>query len=86
MRIVDVYNSLFQQYGELVFIPGTFGKRDMVMCFNPNHIEQIYRNEGKYPMRPGFPSLNFYRKTKGLIDFDGFQSLITGLIFSINLC
>lgn len=43
-------------------MPGTFGRRDIVFCFDPNDFEKVYRNEGMWPERRGLDSVAYYRK------------------------
>ncbi|XP_023344152.1 probable cytochrome P450 49a1 [Eurytemora carolleeae] len=69
-----IWKYFNQQFGPLVRldIPGN---KPMVLVFDPNLAEQVYRNEGVYPIRPGFDSLGYIRSK--LKETGGNQGLIT---------
>lgn len=52
-----------EEYGKLAKFPGLFGQPDMIFTFEPNDVEKIFRNEGKYPARRGLDSLEYFRGT-----------------------
>lgn len=44
-------------------LPGTLGRRDQVMTFDPADYERVYRTEGVWPLRRGgFETLAYYRQ------------------------
>jgi cytochrome P450 family 12 len=53
--------SVQNDYGEIAKLPGFLGKRDMVFLFDPKDIETTFRNEGKYPVRRGLETLEYFR-------------------------
>ena len=52
-----------QKYGNLVRldIPGSV---PLVLVFNPEDVEKVYKNDGKYPFQPGFEAIGWYRRTR----------------------
>lgn len=48
----------------------------VVIPYDPNDIEKVFRNEGKCPMRPGFSAVKYYRN-KHRHDFHGKVGLFT---------
>lgn len=63
MTVVDLSNKLRDEYGSLAKFPGLFKQRDMIFTFDPNDVETIFRNEGKFPMRRGLDTLEYFRGT-----------------------
>lgn len=51
----------YRTYGNIVRITGLPGRKDMVMIFDPDDIEKVYRNEGQWPKRNALQSLGYYR-------------------------
>lgn len=52
---------LQENYGNLVKIPGIFGDRDKLMCFDPKIYEIVYRTEGVWPFRRAFQTFEYFR-------------------------
>ncbi|XP_055907181.1 cytochrome P450 CYP12A2-like [Eupeodes corollae] len=65
-----------EQYGDIFRIPGTFGKVDVVMLFDVNHIQHVFRTESAWPSRPGMDSLTYYRKNYRAELYDQAEGLI----------
>nr|ACZ97415.1 cytochrome P450 CYP333B8 [Zygaena filipendulae] len=57
----EVMEKLMKQYGPIVKIV-TFGAPTVVTLFDADAIELVLRNENWMPDRPGFDSLEYYRK------------------------
>lgn len=53
---------LQDEYGDLTKLPGLFGKRDILITFNPENAEKVFRTEGKWPVRRGLDTFEYYRK------------------------
>lgn len=51
-----------KHYGEMVKLPSMFGTRAMLMTFDPNIFEVIYRTEGNWPLRRGLDAFEYFRK------------------------
>lgn len=43
-------------------MPAMFGKNEVVTIFNPDDIEKVAGNEGKFPIRNTVEALHYYRK------------------------
>ncbi|EAT41552.1 AAEL006827-PA [Aedes aegypti] len=57
----EVYRFFRDNYGDLVRMPGLFGKRDMLLSFHPDDYETLFRNEGQWPLRRGLDTFGYYR-------------------------
>ncbi|CAK1578093.1 unnamed protein product [Parnassius mnemosyne] len=58
----NLQNHLYKTYGPIVKMKGHFGGPDVVMLFDAESSAQILRAENNSPKRPGFMSLEYYRK------------------------
>lgn len=66
----DLYNAPIdkiqqyyrKQYGDIVRLPGVFGKRDMLITFDPKMYEIVYRTEGNWPLRRAVEPFEYFRK------------------------
>lgn len=56
-----MYRFFRDSYGDLVRMPGLFGKRDMLLSFHPDDYETLFRNEGQWPLRRGLDTFGYYR-------------------------
>ncbi|XP_055847825.1 cytochrome P450 CYP12A2-like [Episyrphus balteatus] len=65
-----------KQYGDTFKIPGTLGKVDVVMLFNVDDIQKVFRTEGIWPNRPGMDSMAYYRKKYRSELYDKAEGLI----------
>nr|CAD7590064.1 unnamed protein product [Timema genevievae] len=61
-RATRPFNHMFNKYGPVVRLQGPFGG-DIVFLSRPEHIEMVYRQEGRYPVRSSLDSLEHYRLT-----------------------
>lgn len=59
---VQLNDRLYQLYGPIVRMEGLMGALPMVMLFDADAVEHVLRSENTMPIRPGFPSLEYYRK------------------------
>ncbi|PNF42439.1 putative cytochrome P450 301a1, mitochondrial [Cryptotermes secundus] len=55
------HRDLYEMYGKIMKITGIPGVKNMVMVFDPDVIEKVYRNEGPWPIRDTATSLAYYR-------------------------
>lgn len=58
----DFVNTCRKEFGDLYKINGTFGVPAVVMSFNPDHFEKVFRTEGTCPFRRPAASLAHYRE------------------------
>lgn len=49
-------------YGSICRLPSLFGRSPMVFTFDPVLSEQIYRDEGTWPLRRGVDTFDYYRR------------------------
>ncbi|KAJ9596905.1 hypothetical protein L9F63_012070 [Diploptera punctata] len=61
---VRVYRILNKQYGNIFKIAGIPGRADIVVLFDPDDIEKVFRNEGPWPFREFGKSIEHYRFTR----------------------
>lgn len=75
-----MHRSLRDEYGDLVKIPGMLGRKELVVSFDPEIFETVFRTEGIWPVRRGLETFIHYRKnvrpnvfgkTGGLLSEDG---------------
>ncbi|XP_023239338.1 cytochrome P450 302a1, mitochondrial-like isoform X2 [Centruroides sculpturatus] len=57
------YEKMYREYGSIVK-EVVIGKRIVVHLFDPNDMETLYRNEGRYPSRLSHRALLKYRKER----------------------
>lgn len=50
-----------RDFGDICLLKGMLGKKDFVCTHNPEDFEQVLRNEGSWPIRPGMEVLEYYR-------------------------
>lgn len=62
-RGVHMFNRIFDRYGPVVRLRSPMGG-DIVLLIRPEHIEQVYRQEGRFPIRSALDSLEKYRLQK----------------------
>ncbi|CAH2242870.1 jg26496 [Pararge aegeria aegeria] len=53
---------MYKNYGPIVRLGGTFGLPPMIFLYEPEAAFHIFRNENWTPVRPGFQSLEYFRK------------------------
>ncbi|CAH2096223.1 unnamed protein product [Euphydryas editha] len=57
----DLSKVLYEKYGSIVKLDGVFARASMVILYEPEHFDQVYRSEDTLPSRPGFETLLYYR-------------------------
>lgn len=57
-----MHGKIRDEYGLVAKLPGTFGRRDLILSFDPKDFEKVYRTEGQWPERKGLDSFIHYRK------------------------
>lgn len=75
--MIDLCSVLHSQYGDIVRLPGLFGKQESVFTFRPEMMEKIFRTEGIYPERRGLETFIYYRKKVRPDIFGGLGGLLT---------
>lgn len=62
LSLFDMHKKLHADFGKIVQFPGMFGKKEIVMSFDPHDIEKVFRTEGIWPNRRELETLSYYRK------------------------
>nr|QGA73306.1 cytochrome P450 CYP12A2-like protein transcript variant 2 [Spodoptera frugiperda] len=62
IEVVDTTYRLFLKYGPIVRLDALLGRAPMIILFDPEACAHILRSENWLPIRPGFASLEYYRK------------------------
>ena len=66
-----------EEYGSIYRWPGMFGRPPMVITHNPLDFENVLRNEGIWPNRPGSETMVHHRNKHRVDYFQGVEGLIT---------
>lgn len=61
--MVNLTKKLLEEYGKLVIMPGVFGRPPIVMTFEPEDFEKVFRNDSIWPHRKSLETLEYYRST-----------------------
>ncbi|KAG6443747.1 cytochrome P450 CYP12A2 [Manduca sexta] len=75
-NIFDLLDTLRVKYGPIVKMNGAFARGPMVVLFEPEDYEQVYRAEDLTSLRPGFAVLTYYREQQKST-FEGMNGTIT---------
>lgn len=62
--IVNYFKICREKYGDIFILPGVFGRRDLLLTFNPADFETVFRTHGMWPMRRGLDLIEYHRKVK----------------------
>ncbi|XP_055539547.1 probable cytochrome P450 12a4, mitochondrial [Wyeomyia smithii] len=71
----DLHRLMREDYGDLLRVPGLFGRKDILISFNPDDFEKIFRSEGPWPYRPTLDSFLYYRTKVRPEVFEGMSGL-----------
>lgn len=78
IEFTDQQEYLHKKFGNIVKLTGLPGRNDMVMLYEPDQIEKVYRNEGPWPNRSSLHSFKHYRYITRKDFFEG----VTGAVVS----
>lgn len=62
LKMSELNNVLLKEFGPILKLPGMFGKRTIVITYNPASFEKVFRTEGIWPVRRGIDTFEYYRK------------------------
>lgn len=68
-------SNLWKTFGDMIRIDVPF-RPPLLILFDPDHCEKVYRAAGSQPLRPGFDALKHVRSQDGLTN-QGAQGLLT---------
>ncbi|XP_038209836.1 cytochrome P450 CYP12A2-like [Zerene cesonia] len=75
--LYDLCKVLYEKFGPIVKLDGMFGRANMLILYEPEHYDQVFRSEDVTPSRPGFQTLVYYRTKLKKSRFDGVYGLTT---------
>ncbi|XP_052870893.1 cytochrome P450 CYP12A2-like [Anopheles cruzii] len=62
LSLVDLHSRMRDDFGPILRMPGILGRNDIVLSFNPDDYEKVFRTEGAWPIRRGLDSMAYYRQ------------------------
>lgn len=77
MSFPQIQQTMLDQYGPLMRMPGMFGKPDFILTADPANFETVYRTEGVWPLRRSLASFVYYRERIRPDVFKGMGGLLT---------
>ncbi|KAM3965251.1 cytochrome P450 CYP12A2 [Aphomia sociella] len=73
----EILGALHEKFGPIVRMDGIMDRANMVVIYEPELYDQVYRAEDANPLRPGFDSLVYYRTVLRKSTFNGVYGLTT---------
>ncbi|CAH0715572.1 unnamed protein product, partial [Brenthis ino] len=73
----NLLSILYEKFGNIVKLDGVFARASMVILYEPEHFDQVYRSEETLPSRPGFDTQIYYRTVLRKSTYDGVYGLTT---------
>lgn len=77
MTMLDLHKKMREEYGDVVLFPGSMGRPDLVMTYDPENFAKLYRNEGQWPHRRSFAVFEYFRKNERPDLFKGMAGLLS---------
>lgn len=72
----EMFEYFQKKHGNIVIMPGIFRRPSIVVTFDPNDWEKVYRTEGPWPYRLGLESLSYWRRQVRKDIFHDFFGLV----------
>lgn len=72
-----MFLDLNRRYGSIFRMPGVAGT-DLVFTMNPVDYETVFRNEGQFPYRRSFATMDYYKTVHRPDIFQGEVGLTSG--------
>lgn len=63
--------------GDITMFPAMFGRPQIIVAYNPEDYETVFRNEGIYPLRHSLESLAYCRQATRPDIYEKFGSVAT---------
>ncbi|KAJ9595930.1 hypothetical protein L9F63_012877, partial [Diploptera punctata] len=76
VREVNFIKELRKKYGDIIKISGIPGRSDIVLLFDADEIEKVFRNEGQWPIRDAIDFAAHYRLVTRKDIFQGVGGLV----------
>ncbi|GLH07261.1 Cytochrome P450 CYP301A1 [Gryllus bimaculatus] len=77
LDFVQLQKQMREEYGDIVRLSGIHGRCDQVFLFNPESVEKVLRNDGRFPYRDGPGSMHYYRTVLRKDRFKGVAGTMT---------
>uniref|UniRef100_A0A1Q3FR33 Putative cytochrome p450 12a4 mitochondrial n=1 Tax=Culex tarsalis TaxID=7177 RepID=A0A1Q3FR33_CULTA len=72
----ELHRRFRRDYGDLMVMPGQFGRKDVVLTFRPDDFKKLFRTEGQWPNRIALETFVHYRKNVRPDVFKGMGGLV----------
>ncbi|KAJ6633111.1 putative cytochrome P450 12b2, mitochondrial [Pseudolycoriella hygida] len=59
---IDMHKLLNSEYGNILRFPGQFGRKDIIITYDPQDFETIFRMEGAWPYRRPIYAFDYFRQ------------------------
>lgn len=77
VKMPELHRRMRTEHGNLVMLPGSMGRPDMVLTYDPEDFAKLYRNEGQWPHRRAFAVFEYFRKHERPDLFKGRAGLLS---------
>ncbi|XP_053692436.1 cytochrome P450 12b1, mitochondrial-like [Sabethes cyaneus] len=77
VSLVNIHEFFREKYGDLLRMPAAFGRKEILLSFNPDDYQKLFRADGQWPIRPALASFVYYRKKLRPEVFHGLGGLVS---------
>ncbi|XP_032589533.1 probable cytochrome P450 12e1, mitochondrial [Drosophila mojavensis] len=77
VAVHEMFLDMNKRYGDIFRMPGVAGN-DVVITLNPVDYATIFRNEGQYPYRRSFETMDYFKRVHRRDIFEGADGLTSG--------
>uniref|UniRef100_A0A1A9V037 Cytochrome P450 n=1 Tax=Glossina austeni TaxID=7395 RepID=A0A1A9V037_GLOAU len=74
---IQMLTAYKEEWGDIAILKGFLGKSDIIITHNPEDFEEVLRNEGAWPIRPGMETLDYYRSVWRKDFYQGVEGLLS---------
>ena len=71
------FRLMREEFGDITKFPALFGRNEMLMVFDVESVEKLFRFEGQYPHRRTLETLDYYRRKIRPDIYGEYGSLVT---------
>ncbi|XP_037044398.1 probable cytochrome P450 12b2, mitochondrial [Bradysia coprophila] len=61
---IDMNTLLNKEYGNILRLPGSFGRKDVIITYDPKDFETVFRTEGLWPYRRPLLAVDYCRRKR----------------------
>ncbi|XP_036343371.1 cytochrome P450 CYP12A2-like isoform X1 [Rhagoletis pomonella] len=72
----DLVAAMRSDFGPIFMMPALMGQPSILVTYNPDDFENVFRNEGIWPIRPFSQTMRYYRNKYRADIFDGVEGAI----------